>query len=528
MLETERSSDEALRQPTFWRLYLGALQIDNKERRLKACYIILLGGRLGLRTGEIQHVRESWIDWRRGEIAIPQHDPCGCMNCWVAAKKKAASGDEKDLREDVASIIENNSEINENENIDEIIDDLIGEDSPLEFDEKPRHDENDDGDESNDERSEEDILYQERWQPKYERSARRVPFGHSRRLTAVITEFLDRHEYLKITQPTMMNIVKDAAKNAEGVDSDEITIRGLRATAATHYATYIRNPKALQDLLGWTRIETAARYLRRAGAFTTDIVYDAFNKGDKAPVMYQGDPEDHYPLLINPIPYQNEPFDPVPYGKDARIERADNDDPRQRKLMHPRSKNPPDNINYDPTKHAIRTHEDYKSDIIERKDGSLKYGVSTLAEFFETHARLPEHSIKRRYESISKYREENTVQTDLSVINSEEKERQSKTSSVLPYLLERVLGSVEEISKRITSRTKLPKSPKSTVITGIIWILGALFAFAMLMFGLIRMGIISLQTNSTQPDEVGILAIIISIFILYNYFKTGSLRGIFK
>lgn len=71
MKSTRETRDEALRQPTFRRLYLGALKIPNPRRRLIACYIILLAGRLGLRVSEIQHLRSAWIDWKRGEICIP-------------------------------------------------------------------------------------------------------------------------------------------------------------------------------------------------------------------------------------------------------------------------------------------------------------------------------------------------------------------------------------------------------------------------------------------------------------------------
>jgi integrase len=250
MLETERSSDEALRAPTFRRLYLGALAIENEERRLKACYIILLAGRLGLRTGEIQHARAEWIDWDRGEIAIPRHDPCGCKYCWLSAKQKAITHKENS-EEQLKKVAEKQYPNASGDDIKELVERLsLDEESP------PEEDDNSENEEQKERRTAEEILYEERWQPKYERSARRVPFGHSRRLTAVVMEFVRQEEYMSITQPAMINHVREAAENADGVDPEAITIRGLRATAATNYATYIRNPKVLQDLMGWTRLET--------------------------------------------------------------------------------------------------------------------------------------------------------------------------------------------------------------------------------------------------------------------------------
>ncbi len=72
------SADKALNTDAYFRLYQGALKIKNPSARLAACYIILLAGRLGFRLQEIQHLREEWIDWRRGEIKIPRNEICTC------------------------------------------------------------------------------------------------------------------------------------------------------------------------------------------------------------------------------------------------------------------------------------------------------------------------------------------------------------------------------------------------------------------------------------------------------------------
>ena len=452
MLETERSSDEALRQPTFVRLYRGAFEIDNPDRCLKAAYIILLAGRLGLRTGEIQHVREAWIDWQRGEIAIPRHDPCGCMNCWIAAKQKAADDDDS-VRDDIVEVIDKEENIDSTDeledHVDILLENLSADDDNIENNNK--------NDNRNENRDPLEILYQERWQPKYERSARRVPFGYSRRLTAVIMLFFENNDCLEITQPTMNKLVKEAAENAKGVDPENITLRGLRATAATNYTTCVRNPKVIQDVMGWTRIETGARYIRRAGGFTTDILYNAFDKSDIAPIMFPGEPEEQYPLIGNPIPYQKEPWDPILYSPSERMNRAEEITGTPKRLIHPRSKNSPTDIPYDPTNHEILTHEDYSSDIIERGDGYLMFERPTLADFHDEHKRYqidelePDQNI-RKYKSIEGWKMEadleDITQADLNyTMYSLEGEVDPKSFDPGPSFSERLESSNHPIIK---------------------------------------------------------------------------------
>lgn len=434
MLETERSSDEALRQATYRRLYLGACAIEDSKKELEACYIILLAGRLGLRTGEIQHVREGWIDWIRGEIAIPRHDPCGCMNCWVAAKQKSSS-DEDEFRKEMSKAIRKRIDSDTSRDPDEIIDEMLPEDNELPPEVEDKNDKTD-----QDDRTAEDILYEERWQPKYERSARRIPFGHSKRLTAVIMEYLQQYEYMEITQPTMNNRVERAAELAEGVDPENITIRGLRATAATNYATYIRNPKAIQDLMGWTRIETGVRYLRRAGGFTTDIVYEVFTETHMKPVMFSEEPEAKYPLIADARPYESEPIDPPTHGYERRKRRKKTKS-SSRPLIHPRSQNPPDNIGYDPERHEILTHKDLESNIIDDIDGRKMIEEPTLDEFIADHKRLSSDgsgglNSSRRHKSIDQYREEAIPENHDDIFSGSEENTSPSKGAIITFVNE--------------------------------------------------------------------------------------------
>jgi len=534
MLETERSSDEALREPTYRRLYLGALEIENSERQLKACYIILLAGRLGLRTGEIQHVREDWIDWDRREIAIPRHDPCACMNCWIRAKQKASREDE-DIRDEIVDLVERRMPEDIDRDAEEVVEEMLRDD---ELPEKVSKEDDDDQDGKDDDRTAEEILYEERWKPKYERSARRVPFGHSRRLTAVVVTFMDQYEYLEITQVAMNNLVKEAAGNADGVNPENITIRGLRATAATHYATFIRNSKALQDLMGWTRIETAARYLRRAGAFTTDVVYHAFDKGELAPAMFPGEPEQRYPLIDNPLPYEGEPYDPMLYYKTERQqigrEMAETS-PRQ--LIHYRAENPPSELNYDPDNHEIRSHEDYEDDIVER-GGVAVFESPTMAEFYEEHERFPEavesDNSKRRYQSKEEWEEHNMRQTELDEIVGEEGEYRSNMRLPIRQIIASYFRTVEQIGDRLSKslRARFAKTGRwlfsSTPKRSYLMFLQAIVLFVAVVIMLISTGIINLEPLSIEFRPSVLISLTVALYTVYRLPKGESMSEIFR
>lgn len=104
------SADKALNTDAYFRLYQGALKIEDPSARLAACYIILLAGRLGFRLQEIQHLREEWIDWRRGEIKIPSYDPCGCKRCWLLPATSGVAAAYRSSRKKVSGLTTSSSE----------------------------------------------------------------------------------------------------------------------------------------------------------------------------------------------------------------------------------------------------------------------------------------------------------------------------------------------------------------------------------------------------------------------------------
>jgi len=68
--KVRHSKEDALGQREFQLLLEGAQKMRDYYGQ-QARFIILVGGRLGLRKGEIAHMSEEWIDWRRSMIDIP-------------------------------------------------------------------------------------------------------------------------------------------------------------------------------------------------------------------------------------------------------------------------------------------------------------------------------------------------------------------------------------------------------------------------------------------------------------------------
>lgn len=78
---TTRHSHENVLNDREFELLLEAYGDLPDPRRFQARVICLLGGRLGLRAGEIAHLQTAWVDWNRKLIQILQHEPCECGYC---------------------------------------------------------------------------------------------------------------------------------------------------------------------------------------------------------------------------------------------------------------------------------------------------------------------------------------------------------------------------------------------------------------------------------------------------------------
>lgn len=409
------SHKDALSTEAFCRLYVGACKIDNPHQRRLACFIILLTGRLGLRIGELQHLREGWIDWERGVIRIPKYDPCGCRRCWIQAHDKWGRNGLRELIEadewDGPTSWKRCTADQRREIIEAATcctpDTLVS------------------------------IITDEQFGPKYDRSARTIPFGWSERLTCVLMAFFDEHECLEHTQQGINNIITAAAENAPGIEPEHLSAHNLRATGLTFLANTSIDPKMLCDLAGWEDIKTARKYLRQSGRINTVKMYRVMGCAESAPPVVPDEPESMYPVVMNPTPFQGEPVDPIgpnghTYDADIRRQRAEESRDSPLKIRHPREVNIPTGragmptkpeLQFDITDGDLPGHIDPSSDRYDAEESVVETTATTLSLFADPHAL--EHS----GEDLAKQWREESIQQQVGDYGQDE-----KTRSVIPGL----------------------------------------------------------------------------------------------
>src|SRR6056297_1717976 len=240
---------KALEPSTFYSLYLGGLSVGDRQQRLRASVVLLLGGRLGLRPGELQHLHEEWIDWGRGELTVPERDPCACQQCWETARHAQRAGDGRRLRE---------------------------------------------------------ILTESTWSPQG--SERTIPFGWSQRLTAVLARLCEEKGYLGLSAEAMARLVDRSAQQAEGVDAEAVDLRSLRSTAAAFFADAGFSPQRVDRLLGGTTGH-ARRIAQRPGGDTRKrlaAIFDETRADPGADYALMADPEPFDREPFDPRTYDGE------------------------------------------------------------------------------------------------------------------------------------------------------------------------------------------------------------------------------
>lgn len=183
--------------------------------------VLVIGGRLGLRAGEIAHIRADWVDRDRKVIEIPRYSECRsgkdggiCGYCRKRAKEAA----------DAAGI-------------------------PLEE------------------------ALEERWNPKTEKGARAVPYDFDAEVEAVVEAFFDDYDRWPTSRVGVNRRVDRVADAADY--PDRVYPHALRATAASWHASRGVPPAALQALLGWSQLAVADKYVRLSGAATSRALNDA-------------------------------------------------------------------------------------------------------------------------------------------------------------------------------------------------------------------------------------------------------------
>jgi len=207
------SADDALEDRDFQLLLEASYELDD-HYALETRTVVLILGRLGLRVGELVHMDESWIDWRRRMIEIPQYDGCEkgrdggvCGYCQQLAEQQANHNEELSLDEVLAH----------------------------------------------------------RWQSKTDAAARSIPFDFDSRIEITVERYFDRFDEFQTSKSGVDRRLAKAVDHVDELNINEIYPHCLRATAASYHASRGLDAISLQSLMGWADLSTAHRYVRRSG-----------------------------------------------------------------------------------------------------------------------------------------------------------------------------------------------------------------------------------------------------------------------
>lgn len=210
------SKEDALTAREFERLLEGARELARSDFYYDPDpeLVVALLGRLGLRRGELVHLREEWIDWPRKMLRIPQHDPCDfgadggpCGYCTQLARQRAAyAGADLSVEEALEWV----------------------------------------------------------WVPKTAAAAREIYFGWSPRTELYLERYFDSPAYdrFEASGTAVNRRVKQAAENA-GLNHEALSPHPLRATAATYHAARGLSPTSLTQMFGWENLATAEIYISK-------------------------------------------------------------------------------------------------------------------------------------------------------------------------------------------------------------------------------------------------------------------------
>lgn len=223
---TKHSKEDALSEREFELLWEGAGRMDG-YRRTEARFIVMAAGRLGLRAGEIAHLREDWLDRRQQQIKIPAHQPC---------RKGKHGGTCGYCRQQIQQCVNYNDDVQRCD-----IDDHW-------------------------------------WRPKTEAGVRGVPYDFQARAGMAIERFFDEFDAFERSYTAIGRRLKTAAELAPELDPQDIYPHALRATAATYHASRGLDVHPLTSLLGWANLSTAEVYIARSDSNTQRALRSAHSR----------------------------------------------------------------------------------------------------------------------------------------------------------------------------------------------------------------------------------------------------------
>lgn len=209
--------EDALSDREFERAVEATYRLDDEYRALESRMILFTAGRLGMRSGEICHLRADWIDWRANLIKIPRHETCTqgqggdiCGGCKQSARQMVKHNDGLDM-----------------EQAEELM-----------------------------------------WGPKTESAAREIPLDATTRAGLAVEEYFDRYEKVRISQTTINRRVETIAEEATDLDPGSIYPHCLRSTAASFWSARGLSAMNLKSLMGWSDFGVAVNYIEESGERT--------------------------------------------------------------------------------------------------------------------------------------------------------------------------------------------------------------------------------------------------------------------
>lgn len=306
----KHSKDYALDEHEFELLLEGCDRMDrHHDTRLECKFAILVMGRLGLRVGELVHLRNEWIDPEEKTINIPRHEPCRmgkygdiCGTCRQHAQQRTEHN-QTGLVQARLQLLEDGFDPF-HESLEPVrmlrsshaafLDDVIGEQSlqnDIEMGLTDLEDVVRDPFEHWDELCEAaDLLAAEQtipleeaedmaWSAKTDAAARQIPYDWNPRLELWIERFHGRYEKgWPYTQSTVNRRLEWAQEAADGLDDRRLFPHALRATAATRHAANNIQADTLQRIMGWADAQTAERYVRHSDERTAAILRDTYQR----------------------------------------------------------------------------------------------------------------------------------------------------------------------------------------------------------------------------------------------------------
>lgn len=243
------SKEDALSDREFERLVAASYQLD-EFWSLQCRFVLLVAGRLGLRAGEIAHMDESWIDWRRNMIVIPAREPC-------------SNGRDGGLCGHCRASLEQMAEVRTNNRYGDIHRSLSSRDEL-----EPG------GGRAAASIVEADDLDDGHWSPKTDAAAREVPFDADTRASIVVERYFEQYDEYVNGRQSINRRVTRLCETADEVDADQVYPHALRATAASHFAAHGLDVFALKSLMGWSDLSTAKNYISTSGERTAQAIRD--------------------------------------------------------------------------------------------------------------------------------------------------------------------------------------------------------------------------------------------------------------